>query len=84
MINNHIILQSHLIYFRKTCYRVGNFKKKIKPSPPKPSIQTHPKRTSRGDLNQHVECKSGPALLDQPLGANDLLVYSWGALLFWS
>jgi len=37
MINNYIILQSHLIYFRKTCYIVRNLKKKSKPSPPFPS-----------------------------------------------
>ena len=42
MINDHIILQSRLIYFRKTCYVVRNLKKEIKPSPPKPLIQTHP------------------------------------------
>ena len=41
MINNYIILQSQLIYFKKICYIVRNSKKKIKPSPPKPSIQTH-------------------------------------------
>ena len=34
MINDHIILQSHLIYFRKTCYIVRNLKTKSKPSPP--------------------------------------------------
>jgi len=31
MINNHIIPQSHLIYFRKTCYIICNLKKKSKP-----------------------------------------------------
>jgi len=34
MINDNIILQSHFIYFRKTCYIVRNLKKKTKPSPP--------------------------------------------------
>ena len=33
MINDHKILQSHLIYFRKTCYIIRNLKKKIEPSP---------------------------------------------------
>ena len=41
MINDHKILQSHLIYFRKTCYIVRNLKKKTEPFTPKPSIQTH-------------------------------------------
>ena len=49
MINDHVILQSHLIYFRKTCYIVRNLKKKSKFSPPKPSIQIHPKRIYIGD-----------------------------------
>ena len=40
MINNHIILQSHLIYFRKTRYTIRNLKKKSKSSSPFPSIQT--------------------------------------------
>ena len=34
MIKDHIILQSYLIYFKKTCYIVRNLKKKSKLSPP--------------------------------------------------
>jgi len=44
MINDLIILQEHLIYFKETFYIVRNLKNKSEPSPPKPSIQTHPKR----------------------------------------
>jgi len=33
MINDHIILQSHLIYFKNTCYMIRDFKKKSTPSP---------------------------------------------------
>jgi len=43
MINDHITLQSNLIYFGKTRYIVYNLKMKNKHSPPKPSIQKHPK-----------------------------------------
>jgi len=43
MINDYIILQKHLIYLKKTFYVVRNLKIKSEPSPPKPSIQTHPK-----------------------------------------
>jgi len=43
MINNLIILKKHLIYFKKTFYIVCNLKNKSESSPPKPSIQTHPK-----------------------------------------
>jgi len=42
MINDHIILQKHLIYFEKTFYIVRNLKTKSQPSSPKLSIQTHP------------------------------------------
>jgi len=42
MTNNYIILQKHLIYFKKTFYIVHNLKNKNESSPPKPSIQTHP------------------------------------------
>jgi len=47
MINDHKILQKHLTYFEKTFYIVRNLKNKNElspplPSPPKPSIQTHP------------------------------------------
>jgi len=52
MINDHIIIQSHLIYFRKPWYIDCDLKKKKKKknklslsSPSKPSIQTHPKAT---------------------------------------
>jgi len=49
MINDHIIHQKYLIYFKKTFYIVRNLKNKSEPpfpSPPKPSIQTHPKKLS--------------------------------------
>jgi len=42
MINDHIMLQSHLILFRKTCYIVRNSKKKNKLSPPFPSQTLNP------------------------------------------
>lgn len=41
MINNFIILQKHLIHFKKTFFIVRSLKIKIEPSSPKPSIQTH-------------------------------------------
>jgi len=50
MINDHIILQIHLIYFRKTFYIVQNWKSKSEPSPPKPLIQTHPKGIHEGQF----------------------------------
>jgi len=36
MTNDHIILQKHLTYFKKTFYIVCNLKNKSEPSPPKP------------------------------------------------
>lgn len=54
MINDNIILHSHLIYLKKkTCYIVDSLKKKSKPLFPfssKPSIQTHPKFVAEDTL----------------------------------
>jgi len=36
MINYHIILQKHLIYFKKTFYIIFSSKNKSEPSPPFP------------------------------------------------
>ena len=42
MINDHMILKQHLIYFKKTFYIVLNLKNKNESFPPKLSIQTYP------------------------------------------
>jgi len=44
MINDHMVVQSHLIDFIKTFYSISDLTKKIKSSLPKPSIQTHHKK----------------------------------------
>ncbi len=55
MINNHIILQKHLMYFRKTFYIVRNLKNKSESSPLKPSIQTHLKTPKNSPLYTNKE-----------------------------
>jgi len=65
MINYRIIFQSHLIYFRKTCYIVHNLKKKSKPSPPLLNPQS--KHTLKNFLVKNFKAETQVPYIPQTL-----------------